>query len=427
MQETPTATFSKSTLTFPLHPRQTKNPEETVLLTNVSSADLAFKVKTNNVARYYVRPNSGAVPYGETITLHMTLQPYPPCPSPGPSSDKFLVQTAVVPGLAATRSPQDYWQMRGSYKRMSVTKLAVQFARAEDAVHFESPPPPPRPRASSLPTGAVAPLPPPPSNPPPPTIATKHVSMPNIHRDSSSSEHSRATSSSFKYHTAPPGPLRLERHVVQLRITRPPHLAHSTVFTLANASSHDIFFRLKTTNSARYIIRPALGAIKSNTSVLIMLSLQPCQPRPEVGHSGDRLLILTCHAPKSGRQVSQEFWRERERGKRLVGYDLRIDFVHHEPQNGLRKSMSRSLGLLVWRFRRPRIVSSDAQAATGRPWSNAVEEVLDRCEDGQERADVAENVRLLQKVLDAKNLQVAQMENELRKLKAEMRMKGMDV
>lgn len=124
------ATPQTKLLTFPL-----SNPSTSILpLANPTSTPMAFKVKTTNPARYVVRPNLGALAPGAaldiTIALHRsTDRKLDADLNPGPSRDKFLLQTAPAPRLTSTDDPAAFWASAPP-EGMQSSKLKVAFSPA---------------------------------------------------------------------------------------------------------------------------------------------------------------------------------------------------------------------------------------------------------------------------------------------------------
>uniref|UniRef100_A0A3Q3X9N7 Vesicle-associated membrane protein-associated protein A n=1 Tax=Mola mola TaxID=94237 RepID=A0A3Q3X9N7_MOLML len=65
-------------------------------LKNPSDKKVCFKVKTTAPRRYCVRPNSGAIEAGATVTISVMLQPFDYDPNEK-SKHKFMVQTIFAP------------------------------------------------------------------------------------------------------------------------------------------------------------------------------------------------------------------------------------------------------------------------------------------------------------------------------------------
>ncbi|XP_041952575.1 vesicle-associated membrane protein-associated protein A-like isoform X1 [Alosa sapidissima] len=65
-------------------------------LKNPSDRRVCFKVKTTAPRRYCVRPNSGVIDAGATVTISVMLQPFDYDPNEK-SKHKFMVQTIYVP------------------------------------------------------------------------------------------------------------------------------------------------------------------------------------------------------------------------------------------------------------------------------------------------------------------------------------------
>ncbi|XP_041735811.1 vesicle-associated membrane protein-associated protein A isoform X3 [Coregonus clupeaformis] len=68
-------------------------------LKNPSDRKVCFKVKTTAPRRYCVRPNSGMIESGATVTVSVMLQPFEYDPN-DKSKHKFMVQTIFAPSTA---------------------------------------------------------------------------------------------------------------------------------------------------------------------------------------------------------------------------------------------------------------------------------------------------------------------------------------
>ncbi|XP_052339819.1 vesicle-associated membrane protein-associated protein A-like isoform X3 [Oncorhynchus keta] len=68
-------------------------------LKNPSDRKVCFKVKTTAPRRYCVRPNSGMIESGATVTVSVMLQPFDYDPNEK-SKHKFMVQTIFAPSTA---------------------------------------------------------------------------------------------------------------------------------------------------------------------------------------------------------------------------------------------------------------------------------------------------------------------------------------
>ncbi|XP_023856109.1 vesicle-associated membrane protein-associated protein A isoform X2 [Salvelinus sp. IW2-2015] len=68
-------------------------------LKNPSDRKVCFKVKTTAPRRYCVRPNSGMIEPGATVTVSVMLQPFDYDPNEK-SKHKFMVQTIFAPSTA---------------------------------------------------------------------------------------------------------------------------------------------------------------------------------------------------------------------------------------------------------------------------------------------------------------------------------------
>ncbi|KAM5157444.1 vesicle-associated membrane protein-associated protein A [Mantella aurantiaca] len=85
----------------PPHELKFKGPFTDVVTTNLklrnpSDKKVCFKVKTTAPRRYCVRPNSGIIDPGATVTVSVMLQPFDYDPNEK-SKHKFMVQTIFAP------------------------------------------------------------------------------------------------------------------------------------------------------------------------------------------------------------------------------------------------------------------------------------------------------------------------------------------
>jgi hypothetical protein len=70
---------------------------QTLKLKNISEETLAFKVKTTQPKRYFVKPNAAVIGPGQEIQVSIVLQPLPELPPDANSCrDKFLLQVIKV-------------------------------------------------------------------------------------------------------------------------------------------------------------------------------------------------------------------------------------------------------------------------------------------------------------------------------------------
>ncbi|XP_073487439.1 vesicle-associated membrane protein-associated protein A [Aquarana catesbeiana] len=89
----------------PPHELKFKGPFTDVVTTNLklrnpSDKKVCFKVKTTAPRRYCVRPNSGIIDPGATVTVSVMLQPFDYDPNEK-SKHKFMVQTIFAPSNIA--------------------------------------------------------------------------------------------------------------------------------------------------------------------------------------------------------------------------------------------------------------------------------------------------------------------------------------
>jgi hypothetical protein len=121
-------------LKFPFELR--KQISCSLLLTNKTDDQIAFKVKTTSPKKYCVRPNTGIVSPRSTCDVVITMQAQKEMPPDMQCKDKFLVQGVVAsPGLAAKDITQEMFT-RESGNKVDEVKLRVLYV---------APPQPPSP------------------------------------------------------------------------------------------------------------------------------------------------------------------------------------------------------------------------------------------------------------------------------------------
>ncbi|CAN8029091.1 unnamed protein product, partial [Ixodes persulcatus] len=78
-----------------------------VVLTNTSDTHVAFKIKTNNIDGYKVKPFFGIIPLNSTVSVNVTQNPG----SEFHASDKLLIMTTGIDTLEITpRELIDHWR-----------------------------------------------------------------------------------------------------------------------------------------------------------------------------------------------------------------------------------------------------------------------------------------------------------------------------
>lgn len=109
--------------------------KRSLLIHNPNYHPVAFKVKTTAPKQYSVRPNSGRVEAGESVEVHIMLQPLAQEPPPhAKCKDKFLVQSASITPDEEMHSLAELWsQLEKTNKgAISEQKLKVVYLPAED-------------------------------------------------------------------------------------------------------------------------------------------------------------------------------------------------------------------------------------------------------------------------------------------------------
>ncbi|XP_040835160.1 vesicle-associated membrane protein-associated protein A isoform X1 [Ochotona curzoniae] len=123
-------------------------------LRNPSDRKVCFKVKTTAPRRYCVRPNSGVIDPGSTVTVSVMLQPFDYDPNEK-SKHKFMVQTIFAP--PNTSDMEAVWKEAKPDELMD-SKLRCVFEMPNENDKLGVPPPgtaPPATPRSSSDTGAA--------------------------------------------------------------------------------------------------------------------------------------------------------------------------------------------------------------------------------------------------------------------------------
>ncbi|KAI8800129.1 PapD-like protein [Cladochytrium replicatum] len=123
--------------------------KQSLSVTNLHSAPIAFKVKTTAPKQYCVRPNSGRVRPGQSVEVHVLLQAMREDPPPDfKCKDKFLVQCIpinndVMGMLPDDAAPflQDLWTTAENLKKSNPDAAARSFAMAERKLRVNYLPP----------------------------------------------------------------------------------------------------------------------------------------------------------------------------------------------------------------------------------------------------------------------------------------------
>ncbi|ROL45410.1 Vesicle-associated membrane protein-associated protein A [Anabarilius grahami] len=102
-------------------------------LRNPSDRRVCFKVKTTAPRRYCVRPNSGVIDPGATVTISVMLQPFDYDPNEK-SKHKFMVQTIFAPhgasDLEAMRISISPWSCLPTLKLCGLAVTCSRRSRA---------------------------------------------------------------------------------------------------------------------------------------------------------------------------------------------------------------------------------------------------------------------------------------------------------
>eukprot|EP00871_Galdieria_phlegrea_P005346 jgi/Galph1/5812/GphlegSOOS_G4441.1 len=105
---------------------------QTLKLKNIAEEPLAFKVKTTNPKRYFVKPNAAMLPVGKEIQVSIVLQPLQELPVDlYTCRDKFLLQ-AVKLGKDTNVDIQELWK-NVTADQLYQQKFRVIFVTSENS------------------------------------------------------------------------------------------------------------------------------------------------------------------------------------------------------------------------------------------------------------------------------------------------------
>ncbi|WVQ81009.1 hypothetical protein IAT38_003116 [Cryptococcus sp. DSM 104549] len=113
----------------------TQLTKRSLLIHNPHPHPVAFKVKTTAPKQYSVRPNSGRVEGGESVEVHIMLQPLLSEPPPhAKCKDKFLVQSAFITPDEEMHTLGEMWAQTEKQNKSAIheQKLKVVYLAAED-------------------------------------------------------------------------------------------------------------------------------------------------------------------------------------------------------------------------------------------------------------------------------------------------------
>eukprot|EP00761_Pharyngomonas_kirbyi_P012031 gb/GECH01012058.1/.p1 GENE.gb/GECH01012058.1/~~gb/GECH01012058.1/.p1 ORF type:complete len:374 (+),score=112.07 gb/GECH01012058.1/:1-1122(+) len=116
--------LSLSSLYFP-EPHD-RNITDQLVLSNISDATVAFKIKTTQPKRYTVKPRAGFIDRGDTQDIKISMHPLAEGEKIG--HDKFLVETAIVSEREQNESKDVLWKQLEAAKehRVAGTKLSCE-------------------------------------------------------------------------------------------------------------------------------------------------------------------------------------------------------------------------------------------------------------------------------------------------------------
>lgn len=202
-----------------------------------------------------------------------------------------------------------------------------------------------------------------------------------------------------------------------------PQAPLSDTIIVSNAASTDLAFKVKTTNQARYIVRPNVGVISHGGNISILIALQPSNEVPEVGPSKDKFLLMVAEAPDTADfGLQPDYWTDRENDPDVVGIKFKVEFVDEgEIVDGATPVENRIREMPEEPTPPGNVVTSAAVKHDVKPTKGRESVASDDSTmvgDGSYEAAL-ERVRELQAMLDAKNLELARLKTELAETKAE--------
>ncbi|KAJ9110248.1 hypothetical protein QFC19_001651 [Naganishia cerealis] len=108
---------------------------------NPNSKPVAYKVKVTAPKSYVVKPNSGRIEPGETVTVQVILQPMKEEPSINAKSrDKFLLQSCIINVEQEGRPLHDLWAEISDKTSIHEHKLRCVFLPGRDSIPEEAGP-----------------------------------------------------------------------------------------------------------------------------------------------------------------------------------------------------------------------------------------------------------------------------------------------
>ncbi|WVR03301.1 hypothetical protein IAU60_000292 [Kwoniella sp. DSM 27419] len=109
--------------------------KKSLFIHNPNPRPVAFKVKTTAPKQYCVRPNAGRIDAGESVEVHVLLQPLQQEPPPhAKCKDKFLVQSAYISPDEEMHTLGEMWTQTEKTNREAIheQKIKVAYLAAED-------------------------------------------------------------------------------------------------------------------------------------------------------------------------------------------------------------------------------------------------------------------------------------------------------
>lgn len=125
----------------------------------------------------------------------------------------------------------------------------------------------------------------------------------------------------------------MDKRVLNFKLRSPPgeSLINDTL-SVENISPDRVAFKVKTTNQARYIVRPNVGTIDAKSTSKIYIGVQPSSDLPPPGQSKDKFLLRVTSCPGTG-SLPEDFWASREEDDTTVsGLKFRVTFDENIPR-----------------------------------------------------------------------------------------------
>jgi len=116
----------------------TQEVTQSLTIKNTHYEPIAFKVKTTAPKQYCVRPNSGRIEAGQSVSVKVLLQQMKDDPPPDyKCKDKFLVQSVAITADLESQNTAEIWAWMAKNDKGSIQekKIRVVFLSEEGAVN----------------------------------------------------------------------------------------------------------------------------------------------------------------------------------------------------------------------------------------------------------------------------------------------------